>query len=69
MMYGINQPNSVNVTSSRGTKAGDMRILALQRYTRLCMVTKVIPWCIIADSIELHNVTADDFLRKLARYM
>ena len=23
----------------------------------------------IADSIELHYVTADDFLRKLARYM
>ena len=32
---------------SRGTKVGDMRILAPERYTAgLCMVTKVIPWCI-----------------------
>ena len=32
---------------SRGTKVGDMRILAPEIYTAgLCMVTKVIPWCI-----------------------
>ena len=59
---------------SRGTKVGDMLTLAPERYTAgLCMVTKVTPWCIsnhrIADSIDLHNDTADDFLRKLARYM
>ena len=59
---------------SRGTKEGDMLTLAPERYTAgLCMDTKVIPYCIrnhcIADSIDLHNDTADDFLRKLARYM
>ena len=51
-----------------------MLTLAPERYTAgLCMVTKVIPWYIwnhcIADSIDLHNGTADGFLRKLARYM
>ena len=51
-----------------------MLTLAPERYTAgLCMVTKVTPWCIsnqcIADSIDLHNDTADDFLGKLARYM
>ena len=51
-----------------------MRILAPESYTAaLYMVTKVIPWRIlnhcVADSNELHNVTADNILRKLARYM
>ena len=33
--------------NSRGTKVGDMQTLAPERYTAgLCMVTKVIPWCI-----------------------
>ena len=36
-----------NGTDSRGTKVGDMQTLAPERYTAgLCMVTKVIPWCI-----------------------
>ena len=51
-----------------------MLTLAPERYTAgLCMVTNVIPLCIlnncIVNSIDLHNDTADDFLRKLARYM
>ena len=37
----------VILINSRGTKVGDMRTLAPESYTAgLCMVTKVIPWCI-----------------------
>ena len=49
--------------SSRGTKVEKMLTLAPERYTAgLCMVAKVILWCIlnhcIADSIDLHYVRA-----------
>ena len=43
-----------------------MLTLAPERYTAgFCMVAKVISWCIcIADSIDLHNDRAVNFLRK-----
>ena len=47
----FNRVTSITLTAifanSRGTKVGDRRILAPERYTAgFCMVTNVIPWCI-----------------------
>ena len=54
---------------SRGTKAEKMLTLAPEMYTAgFCMVAMVILWCIwnycIADSIDLHNAMAVNFLRE-----
>ena len=51
-----------------------MLTLAPERYTAgFCMVAKVILWCIwnycIADSIDLHNARAVNFLRKPSKNM
>ena len=59
---------------SRGTKVEKMLTLAPERYTAgFCMVAKVILWCIwnhcIADSIDLHNARAVNFLRKPSKNM
>ena len=59
---------------SRGTKVEKMLTLAPERYTAgFRMVAKVILWCIwnhcIADSIDLHNVRAVNFLRKPSKIM
>ena len=59
---------------SRGTKVEKMLTLALERYTAgFGMVAKVILWCIwnhcIADSIDLHNARAVNFLRQPSKNM
>ena len=59
---------------SRGTKVEKMLTLAPERYTAgFCMVAKVVPWCIwnhcIADSIDLHNARAVNFLWKPSKNM
>ena len=59
---------------SRGTKVEKMLTLAPKRYTaEFCMVAKVTLWCIwnhcIADSIDLHNARAVNFLRKPSKNM
>ena len=59
---------------SRGTEVEKMLTLAPERYTAgFCMVAKVIIWCIwnhcIADSIDLHNARAVNFLRKPSKNM
>ena len=62
------------LTYSRGTKEEKMLTLAPERYTAgFCMVAKVILSCIwnhcIADSIDLHNARAVNFLRKPSKNM
>ena len=62
------------ICSSRGTKVQKMLTLAPKRYTvGFRMVAKVILWCIwnhcIADSIDLHNDRAVNFLRKPSKIM
>ena len=57
---------------SRGTKVEKMLPLAPERYTAgFCMVAKAILWCICnhckADSINLHNARAVNFLRKISK--
>ena len=59
---------------SRGTMVEKILTLAPERYTAgFCMVAKVILWCIwnrcIADSMDLHNVRAVNFLRKPSKNM
>ena len=59
---------------SRGIKVEKMLTLAPERYTAgFCMVAKVILWCIcnhcIADSIDLHNTRAVNFLQKPSKNM
>ena len=63
-----------HVLISRGTKVEKMLTLAPERYTAgFRMVAKVILWCIwnhcIADSIDLHNARAVNFLRKPSNIM
>ena len=66
---------SLNSESAcRGTKVEKMLTLAPDRYTAgFCMVAKVIQWCIrnhcIADSIDLYNTRAGNFLRKPSKNM
>ena len=70
----LGQVGNISVTisflhTSRGTKVDKMLTLAPERYTaEFFMVAKVILWCIwnhcIADSIDLHNARAVNFLRK-----
>ena len=62
------------IAYSRGTKVEKMLTLAPERYTAgFRMVAKVILWCIlnhcIADSIDLHNTRAANFLRKPSKIM
>ena len=64
----------LHLPTSRGTKVEKLLTLAPERYTAgFCMVAKVILWCIwnhcIADSIDLHNARAANFLRKPSKNM
>ena len=59
---------TAGICNSWGTKVEKMLTLAPERYTaEFCMVAKVILWCIrnhcIADSFDLHNARAVNFLR------